>query len=59
VFENRGLKYLANIKDKVGNFDELSCGSADSSLGRFSGFEIMNILKKLKNKVELLLKKNI
>jgi 2,3-bisphosphoglycerate-independent phosphoglycerate mutase len=45
------LEALGTIKDNVTKFDDLSCGSINSSLGRFCGSEIIETLKKLRIKV--------
>ena len=50
--DNGAVEGLREIRDNVERFNEIDCGSSNSALGRFSGKEILPILKSFKKVVE-------
>ena len=56
VLENNSNSPLAQLKDDVELFDELSCGQGqDALLGRFPSFYLMPTLLKYREKVRSLM----
>lgn len=53
--KNENLEELRKLQDDVTEFNELSCGSEDASLGRYCSIDTLPIIKRLKAKVETIL----
>ncbi|CDW91572.1 -bisphosphoglycerate-independent phosphoglycerate [Stylonychia lemnae] len=52
---NNEIQILRQLKDDVQAFNEFDCGSIDSSLGRYCSIDTIQVLKRLKERVQQLL----